>query len=125
MPEVKKIEINSTHIEVFCKKKHDEDACTRVCVLIMDGFVQYFLLINNRLVQMPVRCHGSLNFISQCTYVIHNLLQKFKINEGYHNILKHHNTNPIARQYCCAWFQVLDLLVTLLRQVPHLCSGSS
>jgi hypothetical protein len=37
---------------------------------IDNGTRPYFLSI----LQMPVRCHGYSNFISQFTYIIHNLL---------------------------------------------------
>jgi hypothetical protein len=48
------------------------------------------------LVQMPVRCYGYSNFISQCIY---NSQQNLKINKGYHNVLHHDNTEHNNKIY--------------------------
>jgi hypothetical protein len=39
-----------------------------------------------RLVKMPVRCHGSSNFISQCTYIVHNAFMKKHKNLRYYKL---------------------------------------
>jgi hypothetical protein len=46
-------------------------------------------LIYSKLVEMPVRCHGYSKFIFQCTYIIWNLVWKFKFksNQEYYNVL--------------------------------------
>jgi hypothetical protein len=54
------------------------------------------------LVQMPVRCHDYLNFISKFTYIIHNPLRKFKANLEYYNVDIMIIPNAIKRHHFCA-----------------------